>query len=82
MFRYLLIYMACLLFAFSVKAQGISNDTIPKEVLMLDGKPMTEKQIQRYHKQLHKDSIRANFCWPVWSRYVIVYDYVVFAFRS
>ena len=50
MFRYLLIYMACLLFAFSVKAQGISNDTIPKEVLMLDGKPMTEKQIQRYHK--------------------------------
>ena len=60
MFRYLLIYMACLLFAFSVKAQGISNDTIPKEVLMLDGKPMTEKQIQRYHKQLHKDSIRAN----------------------
>lgn len=52
--------MACLLFAFSVKAQGISNDTIPKEVLMLDGKPMTEKQIQRYHKQLHKDSIRAN----------------------
>ena len=41
MFRYLLIYMACLLFAFSVKAQGISNDTIPKEVLMLDGKPMT-----------------------------------------
>ena len=49
MFRYLLIYMACLLFAFSVKAQGISNDTIPKEVLMLDGKPMTEKQIQRYH---------------------------------
>ena len=46
--------MACLLFAFSVKAQGISNDTIPKEVLMLDGKPMTEKQIQRYHKQLHK----------------------------
>lgn len=60
MFRYLSIYMACLLFAFSVKAQGISNDTIPKEVLMLDGKPMTEKQIQRYHKQLHKDSIRAN----------------------
>ena len=60
MFRYLLIYMACLLFAFSVKAQGISNDTILKEVLMLDGKPMTEKQIQRYHKQLHKDSIRAN----------------------
>ena len=60
MFRYLLIYMACLLFAFSVKAQGISNDTIPKEVLMLDGKPMTEKQIQRYHKQIHKDSIRAN----------------------
>ena len=50
MFRYLLIYMACLLFAFSIKAQGISNDTIPKEVLMLDGKPMTEKQIQRYHK--------------------------------
>ena len=60
MFRYLSIYMACLLFAFSVKAQGISNDTIPKEVLMLDCKPMTEKQIQRYHKQLHKDSIRAN----------------------
>ena len=54
MFRYLLIYMACLLFAFSVKAQGISNDTIPKEVLMLDGKPMTEKQIQRYHKQYIK----------------------------
>jgi hypothetical protein len=50
MFRYLLIYMACLLFAFSVKAQGISNDTIPKEVLMLDGKPMTEKQINNYIK--------------------------------
>ena len=68
MFRYLLIYMACLLFAFSVKAQGISNDTIPKEVLMLDGKPMTEKQIQRYHKQLHKDSIRANkrICGSSW----------------
>lgn len=44
MFRYLLIYMACLLFAFSVKAQGISNDTILKEVLMLDGKPMTESK--------------------------------------
>ena len=40
--------MACLLFAFSVKAQGISNDTIPKEVLMLDGKPMTEKDLVVY----------------------------------
>ena len=55
MFRYLLIYMACLLFAFSVKAQGISNDTIPKEVLMLDGKPMTEKQI--LHTGQQKDLV-------------------------
>ncbi len=48
MFRYLLIYTACLLFALTANAQSISNDTIPEETLILDGKPMTEKQIQRY----------------------------------
>lgn len=50
MLRYLLVYTASLLLAFTANAQSISNDTVPKETLMLDGKPMTEKQIQHYYK--------------------------------
>lgn len=33
-------------------------DSVAKEVLMLDGKPMNERQMRRYYRQLRKDSIR------------------------
>ena len=38
----------------------LSQDTLPKQTLMIDGKPMTEKQMRRYYKQMRKDSIRAT----------------------
>ncbi len=41
-------------------AQASHEDTIPSSSLMIDGKPMTEKQMKRYYKKLRKDSIRAN----------------------
>ena len=42
-------------------------DTVSKPVLMLDGKPMTEKQMKRYYKQMRRDSIREtkNIWWSV-----------------
>ena len=33
----------------------LSQDTLPKQTLMIDGKPMTEKQMRRYYKQMRKD---------------------------
>ena len=33
-------------------------DTVAKQVLMIDGKPMTERQMKRYYKQMRRDSIR------------------------
>lgn len=43
------------------------EDTITAKRLTLDGKPMTDKQIERYYKQQRKDSIRAtkNMWWSV-----------------
>lgn len=46
------------------------QDTIghhEKEIVVIDGKELTEKQLQRFHKQQHKDSIRAkkNIWWSV-----------------
>ena len=43
------------------------SDTVTKPVLMLDGKPMTEKQMKRYYKQMRRDSIREtkNIWWYV-----------------
>lgn len=38
----------------------LSQDTLPKQTLMIDGKPMTERQMRRYYKQMRKDSIRAT----------------------
>ncbi len=42
-----------------------STDTVVKPELMIDGKPMTEKQIKRYYKQMRRDSIRKtkNIWW-------------------
>ena len=37
------------------------SDSVKRDsTLMIDGKPMTDKQIKRYYKQLRKDSIRAT----------------------
>ena len=36
------------------------TDTVPKEVVIIDGQQLNEKQLKRYHKQLRKDSIRAQ----------------------
>ncbi len=42
-------------------------DTVAKQVLMIDGKPMTERQMKRYYKQMRRDSIREtkNIWWSV-----------------
>lgn len=42
-------------------------DTIPQEVTLIDGHPLTEKQLKRYNRQQRKDSIRAhkNVWWSV-----------------
>ena len=60
MFRLLWLYIALLLPALLTNAQELSRDTLPGNPLTLDGKPMTEKQIERYLKQARKDSIRAK----------------------
>lgn len=61
--------ITCMLSTFSAQAQEViaPADTITQGAVMLDGKPMTEKQLTRYHKQLRKDSIRAakNVWWSI-----------------
>ncbi len=37
-----------------------SHDSLPKSVVMVDGKELTPKQLERYKKQLRRDSIRAT----------------------
>lgn len=43
------------------------RDTIPQKTILVDGRPLNEKQLKRYYKQQHKDSIRAhkNIWWSV-----------------
>ena len=49
----------------TAKITNTSTDTVAKQVLMIDGKPMTDKQIRRYYKQMRRDSIRKtkNIWW-------------------
>ena len=54
MTKYVLVCLACLLWMSQGNAQ--ENGTL----MMVDGKPMTERQFQRYQKQLRKDSIRQH----------------------
>lgn len=49
---------------------ALSSDTVPqkqKEVITVDGRELNEKQLNRYYRQLRKDSIRAhkNIWWSV-----------------
>lgn len=37
-----------------------SHDSLPKSVVVVDGKELTPKQLERYKKQLRRDSIRAT----------------------
>lgn len=43
------------------------RDTIPQKTILVDGRPLNEKQLKRYYKQQRKDSIRAhkNIWWSV-----------------
>lgn len=43
------------------RAQDVNlPDTASKETVMVDGHPLSERQLKRYYKQLRKDSIRAK----------------------
>lgn len=47
--------------ATSSETVGTQSDTIPKkEVVIVDGRELNEKQLKRYHRQLRRDSIRAH----------------------
>lgn len=76
MFRNIIIYagIAMLISAFPLQAQdeqqviplsSVVTDTSPdsiakKEVVIIDGRELNEKQLARYHRQLRRDSIRAH----------------------
>ena len=63
MFKHLIAFTGVLLFVSVLpgKAQNLTpNDTISKEVVIVDGQQLNEKQLQRYYRQLRKDSIRAH----------------------
>ena len=62
MFKHLIAFTGVLLFVSVLpgKAQNLTpNDTVSKEVVIVDGQQLNEKQLQRYYRQLRKDSIRA-----------------------
>ena len=63
MFKHLIAFTGVLLFVSVLpgKAQNLTpNDTVSKEVVIVDGQQLNEKQLQRYYRQLRKDSIRAH----------------------
>lgn len=60
----ILIGLFIFMFAITAYPQGVTTGNSGDERLTIDGKPMTEKQIKRYYKQLRKDSIRAHK--PIW----------------
>lgn len=80
MFRNIIVYagIAMLISAFPLQAQdeqqliplsSVGGDTpsdsiIKKEVVIIDGRELNEKQLARYHRQLRRDSIRAHK--PIW----------------
>ena len=63
MFKHLIAFTGVFLFVSVLpgKAQNLTpNDTVSKEVVIVDGQQLNEKQLQRYYRQLRKDSIRAH----------------------
>ena len=58
MFKHLIAFTVVLLCVSVLpgKAQNLTpNDTISKEVVIVDGQQLNEKQLQRYYRQLRKD---------------------------
>lgn len=51
----------------TLKENIVQSDTVPKEIIFIDGRQLSEKQLKRYHRQQQKDSIRAkkNIWWSV-----------------
>lgn len=63
MFKHVIVFAGVILFVSVLpgKAQIITpSDTVPKEVVVIDGEQLNDKQLKRYYKQLRKDSIRAQ----------------------
>ena len=63
MFKHVIVFAGVILLVSALpgKAQNtVPSDTVPKEVVIIDGQQLNEKQLKRYHKQLRKDSIRAQ----------------------
>lgn len=76
MLKYIVAFAGASLFAVSLPAKAqeqrdivalsseeirTPSDTVPrKEVVIVDGVELNEKQLKRYYRQLRKDSIRAN----------------------
>lgn len=64
MSKRILVFAGAIIFFVSVlpmMAQDTTpKDTISKEVVLIDGQQLNEKQLKRYHRQLRKDSIRAT----------------------
>ena len=63
MFKHLIAFTGVFLFVSVLpgKAQNLTpNDTVSKEVVIVDGQQLNEKQLQRYYRQLRKDSIRTH----------------------
>lgn len=63
MFKHVIVFAGVILLVSALpgKAQNtVPSDTVHKEVVIIDGQQLNEKQLKRYYKQLRKDSIRAQ----------------------
>lgn len=72
MFKHVIVFAGVILSVSALpgKAQNITpSDTVPKEVVIIDGEQLNDKQLKRYYKQLRKDSIRAQkkYGGPSWA---------------